>query len=81
MPLFLWECQSCGTSSRKLLEERPLLPPCPACGGEQRFTTQATSRVIEIRDNGFMPRKVEQLANVQDLVRRRSTPEGEDDII
>lgn len=81
MPLFIWECESCGASSRRLLEDRPTLPPCSICGNTQRFVTQSSARVIEIRDNGFMPRKVEQLANVQELVKTRSTPDKEDDII
>jgi len=31
-----------------------------------------TARVIEVRDNGIMPRKVEQLADVEELIKDRS---------
>jgi len=79
MPVFDLKCPACGESERKLMltmQDRP----CPKCETVMvRAGTGPTSRIIEIRDNGFMPKKVEQLADVQELVRQRSTEKPEPD--
>ena len=76
MPIFTWKCPSCGEVTRKILKGRPTLGTC-CCGGQLEFVSGLTTRVVEVRDNGLMPKKVEQLQGVQDLVRDRST--GSDD--
>jgi hypothetical protein len=45
----------------------------------ERDSAGPTQRVVEVRDNGLMPKKVEQLADIDELVRDRSTkkPDGE----
>lgn len=72
MPIFNWKCSSCGELTRKLLKDRPTLGTC-CCGGKLEFMSDLTTRVVEVRDNGLMPRKVEQLQGVQEMVRDRST--------
>lgn len=74
MALYMWQCQKCERLTRKLSDDRPQLSNCE-CGGENKFVTKPTSRIVEIRDNGVMPRQVEQLANVADLIKNRSTPD------
>ena len=72
MPIFTWKCPDCGEVTRKLLKGRPTLGKC-CCGGQLEFDSALTTRVVEVRDNGLMPKKVEQLQNVQEMVRDRST--------
>lgn len=71
MPIFSWKCPDCGEVTRKLLKGRPELGTC-CCGGKLEFVSNLTTRVVEVRDNGLMPKKVEQLQNVQEMVKDRS---------
>jgi hypothetical protein len=82
MPLYSWKCKGCGFIGRKLSPKRPGLTPCTACGGDNEYMDSSpTSRVIEVMDNGVMTRKVEVLSNISDLMKNRSKPPGEPDII
>lgn len=73
MGLFYWKCTKCDNSGKKLARQLPDLEPCPKCGADQDFVDESTSRVVEVRDNGLMHKKVEQLANVAELMHERST--------
>jgi hypothetical protein len=71
MPLFRWICNECGKISRSISDRRPELPPC-SCGGSQIFVTGGGTMVMETLDNGAMPRKVERLARVEELMADRN---------
>ena len=68
MPIFIWECKSCDNKTTKLLNKKPKLEKCNLCGGYLDFVYNITSRIIEVRDNGCMPKKVEQLADIKRLI-------------
>lgn len=70
MPIYTWKCLDCGEVTRKILKDRPELFKC-CCGGQLEFTTDTTTRVVEVRDNGLMPKKVEQLSGIEDLIKNR----------
>lgn len=71
MALYSMECE-CGNKKRILASEPKCV--CSRCGKNMhRAGTGPSSRVIEVRDNGLMHKKVEQLADIQDLVKERST--------
>ena len=71
MPLYRWRCEKCGEATRKLLASRPKLGTC-CCGGKLIFVTNAQAMVMESLDNGIMPRRVEQLKDVEELRKVRS---------
>lgn len=77
MAIYNLVCPKCGSRVRKISNKPEALDnlPCPkGCDGVLvRNGEGPTSRIVEIRDNGFMPKKVEQLANISELVRDRST--------
>jgi len=80
MAVYNWECKVCHTKSRKILPARPKLGAC-SCGGQLEFVNEMTTRVVEVRDNGWMPKKVEQLVGVKEMIASRSTDPKKDDII
>lgn len=71
MPVFTWGCPSCKKLTRKLSPARPKLEAC-GCGGQPEFISGTTTKVVEVRDNGLMPKKVEQLADIQELIKNRN---------
>lgn len=74
MPIFNLECPKCGEHVRKVLPYLSHPKPCPKCETVMvRCGDGPTSRIVEVRDNGIMPKKVEQLAGIEDLVKDRST--------
>lgn len=73
MAMFYWKCVQCDHTGKQLTASMPDLPPCPECGADMDFVSTPSSRIVEIRDNGFMMKKVEQLSNIQDLVAEHST--------
>lgn len=81
MAMFQWFCTKCDHSEKKLLPRMPTLGPCPKCGADQDFIDNSTSRIIEERDNGFMHKKVEQLANISELMAERSSKKSGPDTI
>lgn len=82
MPLFNFTCPACGEHVRKILPHLTEERRCPKCDAILKRTPNApTTRVIEVRDNGLMPRQVEQLADVEEMIRERSTEPEDPDII
>ena len=76
MPIFNLICPQCDRRTRKLIANPANLDkmPCGVCDGTLvRDGEGPTSRVIEVRDNGLMPKKVEQLANIDELIKNRGT--------
>lgn len=74
MPIFNLVCIQCGHRTRKLIGNPENLEKmfCRDCDGHyQREGEGPTSRIIEVRDNGLMPKKVEQLANIDELIKNR----------
>ena len=70
MPLFRYQCEQCKEVTRKLLPTRPTLGPCH-CGGKLSFSTDTQAMVKETLDNGVMPRKVERLKDIEEMVQER----------
>lgn len=71
MAVFKLQCTKCENVENRIVKDT--FPPCTKCGGETIRAGQGpTSRIIEVRDNGLMPKKVEQLANLDDLKKGRS---------
>lgn len=73
MGMFYWKCLKCEHTGKKLAPTMPEIGQCPDCGSDQDFVDESSSRIIEVRDNGLMHKKVEQLAGINDLMRERST--------
>lgn len=83
MPIYNLECACCGHKLRKLAAQPPKDQDCPSCTeGPMSWQGQGpTQRVVEVRDNGLMPKKVEQLADIDEMVRDRSTTKKDDGTI
>lgn len=70
MPLLKWRCPACGRKQRVFLSTgKPALDvvSCPDCKLPMERETGVTTTVVETRDNGIMPRKVEQIRDIQEL--------------
>lgn len=83
MPIYNLECFCCGHKFRKLLPKPPEDLACPKCT-ESPVRWQGsgpTQRIVEVRDNGLMPKKVEQLSNIDEMVRDRVKKPDEPDVI
>ncbi len=75
MPLYYFECKKCNRQLRKILPGRvgKGLPHCPECGvNMERLHKPPTTQVLETLDNSLMPKKVERLANAEQLYKDRS---------
>lgn len=75
MPMYNYQCPECEQNFRLLLKpERALEPmPCATCGSVMiRKPQPPTSMVKEVLDNGLMSRKIERLANAEEIGRDRS---------
>lgn len=72
MPLFNFYCETCKEHTRKLLPHLTEEKKCKKCGAVLARVSNPTTRVVEVLDNGAMPRKVEQLAGVDEMVKDRS---------
>ena len=76
MPLYYYECEKCGTSTRRLLTpaEAKIVQPCiPPCEGFLKRTPKGpTAQVVERLDNGFMARALERPADAERLFRERA---------
>lgn len=77
MPVFNTRCKKCGDTGRVLANRRPSLIPCSKCDGPTEFVNSMTTKVVEVRDNGVMPKKVEQLADIEQINRLPPKSEGE----
>lgn len=75
MPIFKLVCPKCGLKLAKILQRTPEESAlcCLNCGDVVlvRDGGGPSSRVVEVRDNGVMPKKVEQLANIDELIKNR----------
>jgi hypothetical protein len=83
MPIYNLECFCCGHKFRKLAPKPPEDLHCPKCSESPVSWSGKgpTQRVVEVRDNGLMPKKVEQLADIDEMVRDRSTKKSDGEII
>lgn len=90
MPVFHFICAGCKRTSRRLLPRSPFEEvlkddgqrQCLDCGALLKWVPEApSSRVVEVRDNGMMPRKVEQLADIAEIIKERSTEPDEPDTV
>jgi hypothetical protein len=80
MPMYRCRCKACGKSIRKLLSIEVYQSgklPLHDCGGElTREATGPTTRVVEVLDNGIMPRKVERLAEAPRMAHERAVADN-----
>ena len=62
MPVFNFTCPGCGEHVRKLLPHLTYDKFCPKCNTKlERTALGPTTRIVEVRDNGLMPKRVEQV--------------------
>lgn len=81
MALYKWVCLNCQKVSKKLLDNRPELPPCPECGGSQSFDTKATSSTKEVLDGWTMRRSMERDPDIKEkLAERNRLADAEADV-
>jgi hypothetical protein len=80
MPSFRTKCPGCGATTRTLKPKRPELVAC-SCGVMPVFVSSVNTQVKETIDNGVMPRKVEQLKGVEEMMKERSTEPKKEDIV
>lgn len=75
MPLFYFKCDTCGRELRKILpseaEFKDRACICPS-GTLHRDARGATSRAVEVLDNGIMPKKLERLVDAERLYKERN---------
>ena len=70
MPIFDYRCELCGERVRTMKSSSK---EHANCGGVLvRKPTGATSQQVEVVDNGLMPRRVERLAGVEEMVHERA---------
>ena len=83
MPIYNFKCPKCEKKVRRVLPCPPYGDkPCPDCDTNmERDGDGPTQRVVEVRDNGIMPKKVEQLANIDEILVDRSTKKSDGEII
>jgi len=73
MAAFYFWCDTCDVQVRKYLNKTPVDEVCPTCNSPLRRTVQAAStRVVEMLDNGVMRRSVERLSDAERLFKDRS---------
>ena len=74
MPSYRFSCPKCNKDVNRVMsspEGKEI--KCRTCQSVMtRSVTGPTSRIVETRDNGIMPRAVEQIADVERIVKERS---------
>ena len=72
MPFFSYNCSDHG-DFRVLIDKREKVHLCPKCGKECKFVLKSlgTIKVMEKLDNGIMPRAVERIANIEEIMKDR----------
>ena len=76
-----YKCNLCHTEITKIffkVSDIVGYMPC-YCGGmyERVPLKGATATVVEVRDNGIQPRRVEQHANIKEILKERSDKDRE----
>lgn len=72
MALFTYRCRSCGASARRI-QAAADPPTCAGCGKKMgRFENPPKAQVKEVLDNGVMSRRVERLADAEELYHDRA---------
>jgi len=72
MPIFNFKCDKCSKESRKILPKRPeAAPQCTDCGGNQSYVSNLHTIVLETFDDGWMPKKVYRLRDIEQLKKDR----------
>jgi DNA-directed RNA polymerase subunit RPC12/RpoP len=88
MAWFKYQCSTCAKVFRLRLDKREPAVNCadPVCSGSCKplLGAASTSQVVEVLDNGIMPRKVERLHNIEEIMEERAAKyappsEGEDE--
>lgn len=82
MPLFNFKCDNCGRTKRVISDIAPETFYCDpdhgknpygTCGGVyERAYEGPTQKVTEIKDNGYMPKRIEQLQDMEGLLQERN---------
>jgi hypothetical protein len=84
MALYVWKCQTCGDTTRKILSTRPMLGRCdrtsggccydcdPPCGGKLSFVTNTSQSTKEVIDNGLMYKPIERDPNIEAQLKERN---------
>lgn len=75
MPMYRFKCPECSSEVRILRrpEKAGDAVECPHCKVPMKRNAQgASSKVVEVLDNGIMSRRVERLANIEEINKERS---------
>jgi len=73
MGLYHFQCPVCEKTKRKLFKSEPGDLILCECGHVMlRIMQPPTTRVVEILDNGLMPRKIERLSEAERFSKERS---------
>ncbi len=73
MPIYFYSCGECGNQFKRLLPKEEKTSVCKVCGSAaQRAPQPPTTRITETLDNGVMVRKVERLADAEQIHRERA---------
>jgi len=74
MPLYYLVCESCKQPDKRILEpEQVKKVVCRKCGGKVRRTPKPPTPMLkELVDTGFMPKKLENYCDGQQLTKERS---------
>jgi putative FmdB family regulatory protein len=71
MPIYNFHCTTCGNTTRKLLKPERLkgvVIVCTECGtAMERKVSGPSVRITETLDNGVMVKKVERLADAEQI--------------
>ena len=76
MPIYYFHCPECQETVRKLLKPEALegmTPYCPKCHkAMERSPQPPTAKIVETLDNGIMVRRVERLADAEQIHKERA---------
>lgn len=77
MPVYYFECPICHWPTRRILEPKESKDPIPCmtdgCAGILKRTPKPpTSRITETLDNGVMVRRLERLADAEQIHQERA---------
>ncbi len=76
MPSFNLKCQECGLEQKRLCKSPKEIPhiECKQCRakGMERMAGETSSQVIEVLDNGLMPRRLERHKDAERMYRERA---------